>query len=375
MVADGIRRKGQADGSNVLIGKESSDPWLIAPARYQHHAFSQDIVSRIKQLKPDNWHGIAYILKDYAVITACIVLTHRSHWWFYPIALILIGAHQRGISTILHDSAHGVLARNNTLNFLLGTLPTSWPIFQRYFSYRKSHVQTHHPYLGRADADPDLEFFIEQGVFTPMSDVQYLFKMIIMPMFGSKTPAYLRYLIQNRYKMIKDIALSRPKSDKTTHSRDWRDKFDAYGFLVFWAGIWVWSIVAGWWWQLLLFWVVPYVTSFHIIGWFIELSEHSSSIEGQTVNLHMTRNRSSRHIERWLTAINNDDYHLDHHLDPSTPFWLLDKAHRIRMSDADYAYHVSSSGGIFQKGKAGAPSIVSLLRQQNLSRFRQSAPS
>jgi len=28
-------------------------------------------------------------------------------WWFYPLAVLVIGARQRGLSTILHDCAHG----------------------------------------------------------------------------------------------------------------------------------------------------------------------------------------------------------------------------------------------------------------------------
>jgi dihydrorhizobitoxine desaturase len=118
-----------------------------------------------------------------------------------------------------------------------------------------------------------------------------------------------------------------------------------------------------------LFWVIPYITSFHIIGWFIEMSEHCSSIGGCPTNVLMARNRQSRHVEKWLTGINNDDYHLDHHLDPTTPFWLLPKAHRIRMRDSVYAAHFREAGGLFQSGRDGTPSIIALLRRQNRSRY------
>ena len=160
---------------------------INAPDRYKHHRFDQSIARDIKALVTDNWHGPIYIVKDYAVVAALMWLVLGVSWWFFPLALIMIGAHQRGISTILHDAAHGVLTKNRLLNFLLGTLPTAWPIFQRHFAYKESHVHTHHPFLGRADADPDLEFFINEGVFTPCKDRAFVWKNIVLPLLGSKT--------------------------------------------------------------------------------------------------------------------------------------------------------------------------------------------
>lgn len=339
------------------------------PDRYRHHKFSREIVQQIKALKTDNWHGPLYILKDYAVIASLMWLVLGVSWWFYPLALIMIGAHQRGISTILHDAAHGVLTRNKTFNFLLGTLPTAWLIFQRYFAYKKSHVHSHHPFLGRAEDDPDLKFFVEEGVFTPRSDRDFLLRIVILPLMGSKTIAYLKYLIRNRYQMIRDVMKKGSTKNDAKRPNNWRQRMDHWGFSLFWMSMlfvfWNYGLMS----EFVLLWVVPYLTSFHVIGWFIEMSEHCSSIDGQTVNVHMTRNRRSRHIEKWLTGINNDHHHLDHHLDPTTPFWRLPEARKIRMQDPVYAAHYNETGGIFQKGPNGEPSILRLIKQQNRSRY------
>lgn len=347
------------------------------PARFSHHRFDRTIIHDIKKLQSDNWHGPFYIVKDYAVIAAFIWLTLGASWWFYPLALVMIGAHQRGISTILHDSAHGVLTRNRLLNFLLGTLPTAWPIFQRYYAYKESHVHTHHPFLGRADADPDLEFFIEEGVFTPRSDRAFLWHIVILPLLGSKTYAYMKYLVRNRYRLILAALTGREgeTSGRVRPAQGWRHLFDRWGFYVFWAVVLGLASAFGFLPELILLWVVPYLTSFHIIGWFIEMSEHCSSIDNQNVNLHMARNRRSRHVEKWLTGINNDNYHLDHHLDPTTPFWRLPEAHVIRMRDRVYAAHCAQTGGLFQRGRDGAPSILGLIRAQNRRRHAAVAGS
>ena len=108
----------------------------------------------------------------------------------------------------------------------------------------------------------------------------------------------------------------------------WRYEFDRWGFYAFWASIVILTVFLGYFPQFVLLWVVPYLTSFHIIGWFIEMSEHCSSIDNQNVNLHMARNRQSRHIEKWLTGINNDNYHLDHHRMPSA----FDRIHGTTMN-------------------------------------------
>ena len=347
---------------------------LSPPNRFGHHLFDRAILREIKELKPDNWHGICYLLKDYAVIAAFVYLSVSLSWWFYPLSVLMIGAHQRGISTLLHDLAHGVLARNRALNFFLGTLPTAWLIFQRYFAYRKSHVMTHHPYLGRADCDPDLEFFVAEGVFTAKSDREFVWSIIILPMLGSKTWAYMKYLVRNRYQMLLET-IGASGDNRCQPRRNWQYQFDRWGFLVFWLGIIAGSYWAGLGWYLIAFWIVPYVTSFHIIGWFIELSEHSSSIEDRDTNVLMARNRRSRHVETLLTSINNDGYHLDHHLDPTTPFWLLPLAHDIRKRDAVYASHCNETGGLFQRARDGAPSIIGLLRKQNYERHLRMTPT
>ncbi len=204
-------------------------------------------------------------------------------------------------------------------------------------------------------------------MFTAKSDRAFVWNIVLLPMLGSKTWAYMKYLVRNRYRMLIETIGG---NDDHRHplGKNWQYQFDRWGFLVFWLSVIAVSFWTGLGWYLLAFWIVPYVTAFHIIGWFIELSEHSSSLNGRYTNVLMARNRRSRHIEALLTSINNDGYHLDHHLDPTTPFWLLPKAHNIRMRDAVYAAHCGETGGLFQQGRDGAPSIIALLRKQNYER-------
>ena len=159
----------------------------LSASRYGHHKFSADIERRIKELaRPDNWHSPLALASDYAIISICVLACFYVSWWLYPIAIVVIGARQRGISSILHESAHGVSARSPLLRGILGTVFTAYPIFQTYHAYKISHVLTHHPQLGRQDLDADLQFFIGEGVFEPQPPGRYFWRMILLP---SSAPA------------------------------------------------------------------------------------------------------------------------------------------------------------------------------------------
>jgi fatty acid desaturase len=84
-------------------------------------------------------------------------------------------------------------------------------------------------------------------------------------------------------------------------------------------------------------------------------------VRDHNVNLYMTRNRKSRGLEWFLTAMHRENYHLDHHLDPRTPFWNIRRAHRIRLQDRAYAGWDVRAGGLFHKGRQGQPSAMSSL--------------
>jgi fatty acid desaturase len=65
--------------------------------------------------------------------------------------------------------------------------------------------------------------------------------------------------------------------------------------------------------------------------------------------------------------VHNDNYHLDHHLDPRTPFYLLPKAHVIRLADKNYAAVDYDTGGLFTPAQNGAPSALSRILQARVT--------
>ncbi|MPW23762.1 Fatty acid desaturase [Paraburkholderia piptadeniae] len=335
---------------------EIYEAWQLRGKRFRTSRFSRDITRDLSELKPDNITGALYILKDYLVILACAYATVRITWWLYPIAVLIIGAQQRGLTTIAHDAAHRTLAKNTRWNYLLGIVFAAYPLLQRHWAYRYSHVHLHHPHLGDPEKDPDLKFFISSGVYDVRHPREYAFSIVWKAMLGGATLRYLRYLWNYRFLISRE---GRKDIDRLGAA------IDTYGFAVFWLVVILGFIQAKSLDMLALFWLIPYLTTFQALGWFIELAEHSPMCETETDDVYLTRNRKGNLIERLLFGANLDEYHLEHHLSPGIPFWHLKRAQKIRLRDPQYAEVADSWGGLFARGPKGQPSVISQLLERN----------
>lgn len=102
--------------------------------------------------------------------------------------------------------------------------------------------------------------------------------------------------------------------------------------------------------------LIPYLTAFQIVTWFIELAEHFPMVRHAPDDLHATRNRFSHPVEAFFTSVHGEHFHLIHHLFPGIPFHRLAQAHRILLEDPAYAEVNASFGGIFLSAN-GVPSM------------------
>jgi len=105
-----------------------------------------------------------------------------------------------------------------------------------------------------------------------------------------------------------------------------------------------------------LYWLLPYLTTFQALTWYIELAEHYPMIAEAKTDLEATRNRFSHPIEHFFTAMHGENFHLVHHLFPAIPYWNLKKAHKILLNDSSYSSINAGFGGIFVSSNF-APSV------------------
>src|SRR5690606_26626679 len=122
-------------------------------------------------------------------------------------------------------------------------------------------------------------------------------------------------------------------------------KRDAAGGLLFFIIIFGILCYLGYFKYIIIFWSVPLITTFPVLGWCIELPEHYPMVHSNTIDLYMSRNRFSHWLEAIFLSIHYENYHLIHHLRPGIPFWNMKKAHEIFMEDSNYARANAEMGG------------------------------
>lgn len=310
----------------------------------QHKKFDREILKQIKSLYVyDNWHALIALGMDFALIVFAIVLSEYSYW-FLPLTLLIIGSRQRALATILHEASHSALTKNKRFGKILGTYFSGYLIFQSWDSYMQSHVKNHHPKIG-TDLDPDYEYYKSSGIFNAYNKREFFWRFFIAPILCLKLFSNIKYLFVNRLMY-------------STNEKELL-KILLVHILFFTVG----TYFVGYKFYL-LYWILPYLTSFQIITWFIELAEHYPMIVYAKSNIEISRNRFSNFIEHFFTGMHGENYHLIHHLFPAIPFWNLKKAHHILMQDDEYHFINERFGGIFVSGNKNPSMWQQLWRRE-----------
>ncbi len=320
------------------------------------HKFSREIIDGVRALYPlDNMHGPLAFLQNFLIIATAVILAEQVGWIMYLPAIVLIGSRQRALATLAHEAAHGTLARNKTLNNVLGTVFSGYTVAILLRTYKKTHVRDHHGSFGDPEADCDFRYMIEQGVYGQSRGWRYIWHIIVSPVFLLKVPAYIVYLARDRFGF----------------GNDRNDPREVALFAVFWLTILASSIAAGVSGLLFWYWIVPFFSTYQIIGWYIELAEHAPLME-RGKDIHMSRNRNSHWLERVFTGMHGESFHLAHHLFPRVPFWRMNELNQLLRHDAVYRACDDECGGIFWSSN-DAPSLVVQLVRDELGAFPQGA--
>jgi len=314
------------------------------------HRFSADVDRRLKQLSAtDNWHGPLALIEDSVIFTLAILLYlfNRS---LLPASAVLIGTRQRGLATLLHEASHYTLCRWRWLNVAIGSI-AGWLIFQTFIRYWQTHVKAHHPFLGDENLDPDIKNYLDQGLFEH-NGKSFVLVHVIPLILGLKS-------VRNLASLIRDRLLPAGLSTMSAAGA-----IEYVGFVGFWTLLITAAISFGFWQELLLLWLLPYLTVFQTVNWAIEVAEHFPLTRLFDTELEMTRNRRGPPLENFFTGIHGESWHLVHHLRPGIPFWNVAKAHQVMMADPQYAAANAVNGGLFMRGPMKEPSILSLLNEQ-----------
>ena len=300
-----------------------------SPNWYGKFKPSSDIKRKIAKLHQlDNWHGILQVIEDFIWIFSAIALSLYSWqqlpfaigFMIYTLAILIIGARQRGLRVNNHQGTHNCLAKNKTLNYILSTVFGSWLVLESFTGYDHTHnskTNGHHHQLGTLN-DVDHVSVVNQGLYNSSCTAETVkYFLLTIPL---QTPNYILFLLKNRILNPQEQTVERVIR------------------LTYLLLLTVRLIYLGWGQALLLYWVVPLLTTANWIGTIIQLAEHYPLMkEDYPLDIYYSRNRLFNPLWNCLLGVHGDSYHKIHHLYPCLPFWNMKKAHEILLNDELYA--------------------------------------
>ena len=166
----------------------------------------------------------------------------------------------RALADVLHQGMHGTLAKNRDLNFFLATFPSGYLVGQSFTGYDSTHG-SHHRYLGDRRLDPDYIGLIEQGLYGEGLSAANVRRYLLRIVHPVTTLSYLKYLAKNR--------ILPPQETR-------QERLVRIFYLL---SLITTLLLLGWGKLILLYWVIPLLTTANWIGLFLEISEHYPLIE------------------------------------------------------------------------------------------------
>ncbi len=252
------------------------------------------------------------------------------------VATTLIGGRQLAFGILMHDCSHFSLFRTRALNNFCGQWLVGAPVWQHLYPYRDHH-QRHHRWAG-SPRDPDLDLVTGY----PVSKAS-LRRKHARDLLG---PSGIKRLYGNLAMDFGFIAFTVSSRIDPTPRPGWgwveRVRF-AVPLLgpVLLTNVALWGILAafgeGW---LYWLWAVSYLTTFSLFIRIRSIAEHAGTQVAKEADAdfessakldpkNTTRTTIANPLARVTVAPHRVNYHLEHHLLMTVPYFKLPKLHRV----------------------------------------------
>ena len=283
---------------------------MPANARVWREALSQQDLNEL--LRTNNWRGGLSIALDWGIVAGAMALVAvRPNPLTVLLAVALIGARQLGFAVLMHEAAHHTLFRNRRLNDWAGNWLCAYPIWSDLGPYRRYHLQ-HHAKNWTPD-DPDLDLATKFPV-TRDSMRRKIWRDLSGQVGWKRAKVTLRRDLTGR---------SRGKTESRA-APGWRN---LRGVIVT-NGVLLGILAALGHPELYLLWVVAWFTVNSLVTRIRSIAEHAM-VPDPGDELRNTRTTLARVWERLFVAPNRVNFHLEHHLLMTVPFYNLPRLHRL----------------------------------------------
>ena len=267
------------------------------------------------------------ILVEWLVITSSIITSiYFQNFIIYFVSVLIIGSRIHALGIIMHDVSHHRFFHNKKLSDFIINVLFCYPSFISVKDYRDNHL-SHHKNLNTED-DPDWTEKVDKKEYqTPITKISFLKKCL----------SYLLF-----YQGIKDMVwiLKRMKKQEKSSSSNKKGVF-VYHFILFLA-----LTITGGWLYYLLFWIVPFITTFLMFQYIRSFAEHFGEMDREH-NLNSSRTVIPTYFEKLLISPYNVNFHIEHHLYPAVPYYNLSKLSKLLLTDNTYRENAHYTKGYF----------------------------
>lgn len=262
------------------------------------------------------WAGLAELYGATALIIAVGV------WAWHPLvilpAMILIATRQQACFVLAHDAAHYRLFKNRTLNDLAGRV-TGGIVGISMPTYRVTHRLHHNHLYEKQDPDVPLNAGYPRGR-------AYLLKKLFKDLFGRTAYGTYRYFFGAPAINEETGDTNRPLNDTPPRLRA-AARADRWWVLGFHIVMPLTALVGGFLIEYLVFWIVPLITFLQPILRLRAICEHGAVYDFSSP-LTAARTNTGPRWMLWLFFPHHVNFHIEHHMYPSIPFYNLPRAHR-----------------------------------------------
>ena len=257
-----------------------------------------------------SWKGLALVAHAWSVIAIAGAVAIR---WpaAIPLAAMIIGARQLGLSILMHDAAHGALHPNAKVSDRVA----EWLCLGGVASYRAYHLQ-HHKFAQQAE-DPDL------GLSAPFPISRASLRRKIVRDLTGQTWFKQRFgRLADRLKARKAGERLIPiLADEIHRQRRWLITNAVAAVAI--------GVATGAWWGWFAVWLLPRATWYQLVTRLRNIAEHALVAKNEPDPLRHARTTHANWIERALIAPYYVNYHCEHHMFMHVPCWNLPRARRL----------------------------------------------
>ena len=269
--------------------------------------------------------SIGNLFFNWALIILFIALC-ETYWSLplYVICVILISARMHAIGTLAHEATHYMLLKSKKWNNKIAEWFITFPLFYSLNQYRKYHL-AHHSHLN-TENDPDVQNHRRYKEFQFPLKVLYMFWIIIKDIIGVNFFIY-------KSKMI--FSKSFWQNFKATFS---------WSVTLYYVLVFTLLIYFDLHFVFLKYWIVPFITWLQFVHRIRTIAEHNAISEKA---IYGTRTTITSFIDKLLFGPNNTNYHAEHHLFPSVPFYNLPRLHKLLVTNERFKNSVHFTKGYF----------------------------